>query len=73
LVDPVDTFNQLEHFAREEIIACGGSISHHHGVGKHRKCFMQETIGDTGIETLKAIKRSLDPKNVFSCGNLIDV
>lgn len=31
---------------RDEILLTGGSISHHHGVGKHRKTYMRDTIGD---------------------------
>mmetsp|Transcript_61355 Transcript_61355/g.84418 ORF Transcript_61355/g.84418 Transcript_61355/m.84418 type:complete len:225 (+) Transcript_61355:1095-1769(+) len=27
----------VEHAAREEVLACGGSLSHHHGIGKLRK------------------------------------
>jgi len=73
LKDPVGTFSHIEHSAREEIMKCGGSISHHHGVGKHRKSFMNETIGPVGIEMLRGLKNSLDPKNIFANGNLIDV
>jgi len=72
LKDPVHIFSELEHSAREEILNCGGSISHHHGVGKHRISFMPQTIGQTGIEVLRAIKKSLDPNNVFCSGNLFE-
>jgi hypothetical protein len=32
------------------------SISHHHGVGKHRKEFMERTIGPVGIDMIRGIK-----------------
>jgi len=70
LTDPVHTFSALEHAAREEILLCGGSISHHHGVGKHRTMFLEQTIGLAGVKTLKALKVALDPTNVFCVGNL---
>jgi len=73
LDDPVHIFSELEHAARDEILKCGGSISHHHGVGKHRKSFMKQAIGDTGISAIQGIKRSIDPKNIFACGNLVDI
>jgi alkyldihydroxyacetonephosphate synthase len=50
----------------------GGCISHHHGVGKLRKKFLPKSIGNTGIELLKGVKRTLDPNNIFATGNLID-
>jgi alkyldihydroxyacetonephosphate synthase len=31
LPDPVRTYSEVEDAARDEIMKCGGSISHHHG------------------------------------------
>ena len=73
LADPVKAFEVIEHEARETILRNGGSLSHHHGVGKLRKEWMQRTVGETGVEVLKAIKMGMDPKNVFGAGNLIDL
>ncbi|VDN29097.1 unnamed protein product [Gongylonema pulchrum] len=58
----------LRKAARDEIIACGGSISHHHGVGKLRKEWLPGTVGETGLLTLRAIKQKLDPtvRKVFA-------
>jgi len=71
LKDPVQAYIHIEHGAREEILACGGSLSHHHGVGKLRKEWMEQTISATGINMLKGIKGAVDPKNIFANGNLI--
>jgi len=71
LKDPVGAFTAVENDARDEIMAHGGSISHHHGVGKHRRQWMQETVSATGVHLLKGIKDTLDPQNVFGNGNLI--
>ena len=38
--EPEEKFSQIEHILREVIIKNGGSISHHHGVGKLRKDFL---------------------------------
>lgn len=71
LPDPLKTYIEIETEAREEILKCGGSLSHHHGVGKHRKKFMQRTISSTGISMLRSLKNGIDPKNIFANGNLI--
>ncbi|CAD8172283.1 unnamed protein product [Paramecium octaurelia] len=71
IADPVKCYSEIEDAAREEIMKNGGSISHHHGVGKLRKQFMQKQIGDTGVEILKRIKQQIDPKNIFGNQNLI--
>ncbi|XP_042894818.1 alkyldihydroxyacetonephosphate synthase, peroxisomal [Parasteatoda tepidariorum] len=71
IADPVHTYESIESAARDEIIACGGSISHHHGVGKLRKKWMQQTVSDIGVQMLKAVKDSVDPMNIFANRNLL--
>ena len=65
----IDIFHSIEHSMREAIIENGGSISHHHGVGKLRKDFMTDTISPASIELLKQIKHSHDPNNIFGIRN----
>ena len=55
--------------AREEILASGGSLSHHHGVGKLRKDFMGEVFSETALRWKDATKKAMDPANVFGCAN----
>jgi len=71
LKDPLKTFGEVEHDARDEIIKMGGSISHHHGIGKLRKQWLEPTISPVGVKMLTALKKELDPKNIFANGNLI--
>lgn len=70
LSDPVNTYETIEHSAREEILANGGSLSHHHGVGKLRACFYSDTVGEIGVSLYRAAKAHLDPHNIFAVGNL---
>lgn len=71
LSDPVHVYETIEGNARNEILACGGSISHHHGVGKIRRQFMNQTYSEPSLGALKAIKKYFDPDNVFANGNLL--
>ncbi|XP_049851616.1 alkyldihydroxyacetonephosphate synthase-like isoform X2 [Schistocerca gregaria] len=73
LEDPIEKFTYIEHACRTEILDCGGSISHHHGVGKHRKAFIERSVGKIGLSILKELKRTLDPNNVFASGNIFDI
>ncbi|GFQ83159.1 alkyldihydroxyacetonephosphate synthase, peroxisomal [Trichonephila clavata] len=72
LSDPVHTYESIEAAARDEIIASGGSISHHHGVGKLRKRWLQQTVSGVGVNMIRAVKQSVDPLNIFASGNLLD-
>jgi alkyldihydroxyacetonephosphate synthase len=66
---PDRIFAQIEHAMRETIMEHGGSISHHHGVGKLRRDFMHQTIPPAAAELLREIKTATDPTNVFGIGN----
>lgn len=70
LSDPVAVYEQIEEGARDEILASGGSISHHHGVGKLRKRWYTQTVSEPGRELMLATKRALDPQNIFALGNM---
>ncbi|MFQ5928634.1 MAG: FAD-binding oxidoreductase [Acidobacteriota bacterium] len=67
--EPDEVFSRIEHSLREAIIENGGSISHHHGVGKIRKDFMKDTLSVPSIELLKKMKQCNDPHNIFGIGN----
>jgi len=64
-----DLFGNIEHAIRKVIMEHGGSISHHHGVGKLRKDFMDATLSDSSMELIKDMKNAHDPGNVFGIGN----
>ena len=58
--------------ARDEILAGGGSLSHHHeskqyvcsfSVGKIRRCWIKDSLSDTGVKMLEALNK----KNILGC------
>lgn len=67
--EPDQIFARIEHSLRETIIENGGSISHHHGVGKIRKDFMGDTLSASSIELLRKMKQCSDPQNLFGIRN----
>ena len=67
--NPTQVFAEVEEAAREEILASGGSLSHHHGVGKLRKRFLPEIMSETSLDWNRRAKRAIDPTNVFGTGN----
>lgn len=69
--DPIKVYSEIEDIAREEIMKSGGSLSHHHGVGKLRKSFMKKAVGEPAIEILKGLQKTVDPKGILANKNLI--
>jgi alkyldihydroxyacetonephosphate synthase len=60
---------ELEHAAREEILASGGSLSHHHGIGKIRQDFLGDIYSPGSLAFVRDVKRAVDPNNRFGAGN----
>lgn len=69
--DPLEQYEEIESKARDEILASGGTISHHHGVGKIRSQWYRQSISDVGVRLYKSTKYELDPNNIFATGNLL--
>jgi len=69
VVNPSQVYVELENVAREEILRSGGSLSHHHGVGKIRQSFLPAILSPAALEWKRDLKRSVDPENIFGAGN----
>ncbi|MDR3135217.1 MAG: FAD-binding oxidoreductase [Deltaproteobacteria bacterium] len=53
----------------EETLARGGSMCHHHGVGKHRAAWIKEEYGSS-YYILKTLKNAFDPNKVMNMGDI---
>ncbi len=51
--------------------AAGGSLSHHHGIGRVRRGWMETELGATGVTLLQTLKSALDPAGVMNPGVLV--
>jgi alkyldihydroxyacetonephosphate synthase len=67
--EPQEVYLELENIARDEILKSGGSLSHHHGVGKLRRAFLPRIMSEAALRMKRELKRSLDPANLFGSGN----
>jgi alkyldihydroxyacetonephosphate synthase len=67
--DPARVYAELEHAARDEILKSGGSLSHHHGVGKIRQRFLPRVFSKAALDWAAEFKRAVDPGNLFGISN----
>lgn len=67
--DPCRVYAELEHAARDEILLSGGSLSHHHGIGKIRREFLPRVFSQAALEWTAEVKRAVDPANIFGIAN----
>ncbi len=55
----------------EAILQAGGTISHHHGVGRMHAAYLERELGSQGMHVLKALTQSLDPAGILNPGVLL--
>jgi alkyldihydroxyacetonephosphate synthase len=66
---PSEVFAELERAARDEILRSGGSLSHHHGVGKLRREFLPRVFAPAALSWRARLAQAVDPGNLFGAGN----
>jgi alkyldihydroxyacetonephosphate synthase len=69
--DPIGQWHAVKHAACEAIVAGGGTITHHHAVGRDHAPWMRHEIGEGGLRTLGAAKAELDPQGIMNPGKLL--
>jgi alkyldihydroxyacetonephosphate synthase len=57
--------------ACDAIVAGGGTLTHHHAVGRDHVPWMAGEVGDLGVAALRAVKDRLDPAGVMNPGKLL--
>jgi alkyldihydroxyacetonephosphate synthase len=69
--EEVEQWRAVKRAASEAIVSTGGTITHHHAVGRDHAPYMEAEVGDVGIEALRAVKERLDPAGIMNPGKLI--
>jgi FAD/FMN-containing dehydrogenase len=68
--DKHDEFEKLVYDLTGEF---GGSISAEHGIGISRRPYLKMSRTEEEIETMRTLKRALDPKNILNPGRIFTV
>jgi alkyldihydroxyacetonephosphate synthase len=75
---PAATGSQLEQWAEikaaasDTLLSLGGTITHHHAVGRDHRPWYDRQRPDLFARALVAAKRALDPAGVLNPGVLVD-
>ncbi|MEM7673458.1 MAG: FAD-binding oxidoreductase [Verrucomicrobiota bacterium] len=62
-------YSKIEHKIREAILDAGGTLSHHHGIGKLRQDFLPRIQSASSIALNAQMKSVIDPKDTFGVCN----
>ncbi len=63
------TYRAMWDAGQRAVLAAGGNLSHHHGVGLNRSRFVAEALGPA-FDVLVALKQALDPAGILNPGKL---
>ena len=67
----VEQWRAAKTAASDAIVASGGTITHHHAIGRDHLPWMPAEVGETGVDLLRAAKERLDPAGVMNPGKLV--
>ena len=63
-------YHQAWRQAASSCAEAGGTITHHHGVGRLKAPFLTQELGETGASVLTRIRKALDPAGIMNPGGL---
>ena len=67
----IEQWAAVKRAACEAIVAHGGTITHHHAIGRDHAPYMEAEVGRTGLDVLRAVKEQLDPAGIMNPGKLL--
>jgi alkyldihydroxyacetonephosphate synthase len=69
--EELEQWRAVKQAAGDAILAGGGTITHHHAVGRDHAQWMSREIGAGGVAALGALKGELDPTGIMNPGKLL--
>jgi alkyldihydroxyacetonephosphate synthase len=69
--DPAGQWRAAKAAATRAIVAAGGTLTHHHAIGRDHASWLADEVGPLGIELLCALKAACDPAGIMNPGKLL--
>ena len=57
----------------DAILAAGGTLTHHHGIGRDHIPWLEEEVGQVGVRALRVLKSTFDPTGILNPGILLSL
>jgi len=67
----LDQWRAAKRAASDAIVANGGTITHHHAIGRDHVPWMRAETGPLGVDVLRAAKATADPAGIMNPGKLL--
>jgi alkyldihydroxyacetonephosphate synthase len=69
--EPLAQWQAAKAAASDAIVAGGGTITHHHAIGRDHRPWMEAEVGTLGVDLLRGAKERLDPAGIMNPGKLL--
>ena len=78
LIDPSipaerELAERLNHQLVQHALKLEGTCTGEHGIGLHKQGFLLDEAGAGAVETMRVLKRALDPKNILNPGKIFSL
>lgn len=67
----IEQWQRVKGAASEAIVAGGGTITHHHAIGRDHAPWLTHELGEQGVAALRTVKSELDPTGIMNPGKLL--
>jgi alkyldihydroxyacetonephosphate synthase len=67
----IGQWRALKRAVSDTIVSYGGTISHHHGVGRDHQPWMERELDEPARSAIRAIQQQLDPHGTCNPGKLV--
>jgi alkyldihydroxyacetonephosphate synthase len=64
-------WQSVKSAACDAIVGAGGTITHHHAIGRDHLPWMPAEVGEQGVGLLRAMKDRMDPAGILNPGKLV--
>lgn len=69
--DELARINAVVEETIHHVLSLGGTVAAEHGLGKLKRHWLSVQLGPIQLEVMRALKRTLDPRGMFSPGNVL--
>lgn len=70
--DELRQWKEIKDAASEAVLALGGTITHHHAIGRYHRPWYDRELPTLFTDALRAAKSAVDPAGIMNPGVLID-
>ena len=70
-VDPLGQYDLVKVAVQQSFVDCGGTLSHHHAVGREHSAWLEQDISAPGVHMIDGLFAAMDPGQNLNPGKIV--